>query len=109
CTTGASSTPPGLAIRQAAQRNRILFVNTGCNSHELRGKSCNRYMFHTEAANTMYVNACGQALLRDGMVKGKKWYSLTADYAFGHDLLKVAKRFMAANGAEFVDAGLVRA
>jgi branched-chain amino acid transport system substrate-binding protein len=64
-------------------------------------------MFHTEAANTMYVNACGQALLRDGMVKGKKWYSLTADYAFGHDLLKVAKRFMKANGADFVADELV--
>ena len=55
----------------------------------------------------MYVDAAGQALLRDGMVKGKKWYSLTADYAFGHDLLKVAKRFMAANGAEFVADELV--
>jgi branched-chain amino acid transport system substrate-binding protein len=104
---GEISSASGLAIAQVAQRNRILFFNTGCNSDELRGKSCNRYMFHTEAANTMYVNACGQALLRDGMVKGKKWYSLTADYAFGHDLLKVAKRFMKANGAEFVADELV--
>src|SRR5207249_9904748 len=47
------------------------------------------------------------ALLRDGMVKGKKWYSLTADYAFGHDLLKVAKRFMAANGGTFTADELV--
>ena len=64
-------------------------------------------MFHTEAANSMYVAAEGQALLRDGMVKGKKWYSLTADYAFGHDLLQVAKRFMAANGGEFAADELV--
>ncbi len=85
-----------MAIAQVAQRNKILFFNTGCNSDELRGKSCNRYMFHTEAANSMYVGAAGQALLRDGLVKGKKWYSVTADYAFGHDLLKVAKRFMQA-------------
>ena len=91
---GEISSASGLAIAQVAQRNKILFFNTGCNSDELRGKACNRYMFHTEAANTMYVYACGQALLRDGMVKDKKWYSLTADYAFGHDLLKAAKRFM---------------
>ena len=32
-------------------------------------------------------------LMRDGLVKGKRWYSLTADYAFGHDLLKAAKVF----------------
>jgi branched-chain amino acid transport system substrate-binding protein len=104
---GEISSASGLAIAQVAQRNRTLFFNTGCNSDDLRGKSCNRYMFHTEAANTMYVNACGQALLRDGMVKGRKWYSLTADYAFGHDLLKVAKRFMSANGGEFAADELV--
>ena len=104
---GEISSASGLAIAQVAQRNKTLFFNTGCNSDELRGKSCNRYMFHTEAANSMYVNACGQALLRDGMVKGKKWYSLTADYAFGHDLLKVAKRFMSKNGGEFAADELV--
>ncbi len=104
---GEISSASGLAIAQVAQRNRILFFNTGCNSDELRGKSCNRYMFHTEAANSMYVAAEGNALLRDGMVKGKKWYSLTADYAFGHDLLRVAKRFMAANGGEFAADELV--
>src|SRR4029453_15207200 len=104
---GEISSASGLAIAQVAQRNKILFFNTGCNSDELRGKSCNRYMFHTEAANTMYVYACGQTHLRDGMVKGKKWYSLTADYAFGHDLLKAAKRFMLANGADFVGDDLV--
>ncbi|HXF17375.1 MAG TPA: ABC transporter substrate-binding protein [Burkholderiales bacterium] len=104
---GEISSASGLAIAQVAQRNRTLFFNTGCNSDDLRGKSCNRYMFHTEAANTMYVNACGHALLREGMVQGKKWYSLTADYAFGHDLLKVAKRFMTANGGQFAADELV--
>src|SRR5205814_8329435 len=102
-----SSSGSGLAIAQVSRRNRNLFFNTDCNSDELRRQSCNRYMFHTEAANSMYVNACGQALLRDGMVKGKKWYSLTADYAFGHDLLKVAKRFMTKNGGEFAADELV--
>ena len=99
----------GVGARDRAGRaaQPTLFFNTGCNSDELRGKSCNRYMFHTEAANTMYVYAAGQALLRDGMVKGKKWYSLTADYAFGHDLLKAAKRFMQANGGEFAADELV--
>jgi len=104
---GEISSASGLAIAQVAQRNKILFFNTGCNSDELRGKACNRYMFHTEAANTMYVYAAGQTHLRDGFVKGKKWYSLTADYAFGHDLLKAAKRFMLANGGEFVGDDLV--
>src|SRR3954451_20017534 len=40
---GEISSASGLAIAQVAQRNRILFFNTGCNSDDLRGKSCNRY------------------------------------------------------------------
>jgi len=45
--------------------------------------------------------------MAQGLVKGKKWFSLTADYAFGHDLLKVAKRFMEANGGQFAADKLV--
>ena len=48
-----------------------------------------------------------QYLLRENLVKGKKWYSLTADYAFGHDLLRVAKKFMEANGGQFAADELV--
>ena len=51
----------------------------------------------------MYVKTCGQgSSKREDMVKGKKWFSLTADYAFGHDLLRVSRRFVEKNGGEFV-------
>lgn len=104
---GEISSASGLAIAQVAARNQRIFVNTGCNSDELRGKSCNKYMFHVEGANTTYVKACGQALVRDNMIKGKKLFGLTADYAFGHDLLRVAKIFVNANGGSFVQDELV--
>ena len=64
-------------------------------------------MFHIESQNSMYVKTCGRSLLAQGLVKGKKWFSLTADYAFGHDLLRVAKRFMERNGGEFAADKLV--
>ena len=104
---GEISSASGLAISQVAARNQRIFVNTGCNSDELRGKNCNRYMFHVEASNTSYVKACGGALLRDNMIKGKKLFGLTADYAFGHDLLRAAKRFVGANGGTFMQDELV--
>jgi len=104
---GEISSASGLAISQVAARNKRIFVNTGCNSDELRGKSCNKYMFHVEGANTTYVKACGQALVRDNMIKGKKLFGLTADYAFGHDLLRVAKIFVQANGGTFIQDELV--
>ena len=104
---GEISSASGLAIGQVAKRTKTVFINTGCNSDALRGSDCNQYMFHIEAANSMYVQAVGQYLLKENMVKGKKWYSLTADYAFGHDLLKVAKKFMEANGGQFAADELV--
>jgi len=88
---GEISSASGLAIGQVANRLKTVYINTGCNSDALRGTSCNPYMFHIEGANSMYVMAVGQYLLRENLVRGKKWYSLTADYAFGHDLLRVAK------------------
>ncbi len=104
---GEISSASGLAIGQVADRKKRVFINTGCNSDELRGKSCNPYMFHIEGANSMYVQAVGSYLLRADLVKGKKWYSLTADYAFGHDLLRVAKLFMEKNGGSFAGDELV--
>jgi branched-chain amino acid transport system substrate-binding protein len=104
---GEISSASGLAISQVASRGKTPFIQTGCNSDELRGKSCNRYMFHIEGANTMYVKAVGEALVREGLVKGKKWFALTADYAFGHDLQRAAKQFMDRNDAELLGNELV--
>lgn len=107
CIVGEISSASALTIAQVALRTKTLFVNTGSNSDALRGSNCNRSMFHVEAQNSMYVKTAGRALLAQGLVKGKKWYSLTADYAFGHDLLRVAKRFMEANGGSFAGDKLV--
>jgi len=107
CIIGEISSASCLTIAQVAQRTKTLFINTGGNSDALRGSDCKRYMFHVESQNSMYVKTAGRAHLRNGLVKGKKWYSLTADYAFGHDLLKVSKRFMEANGGQFVGDDLV--
>ena len=107
CIVGEISSASCLTIAQVAQRTKNLFVNTGGNSDALRGSNCNKYMFHVESQNSMYVKTVGRSLLAQNMVKGKKWYSLTADYAFGHDLLRVAKRFMEQNGGQFAADELV--
>jgi len=104
---GEISSASALTISQVAARNKKLFMSIGARSDELRGKNCNRYTFYVDIPNTVMVNAVGQAVLRDNMVKGKKFFSLTADYLFGHDLLKVAKRFYAANGATLIGDELV--
>ena len=104
---GEISSATALAIGQVANRTKTVFINTGANSDALRGESCNPFMFHIEAANSMMVRAVGQYLKSENMIQGKKWYSLTADYAFGHDLFRVAKQFVSENGGEFVGEELV--
>ena len=104
---GEINSASALTIMQVAARNKRLFMQTGARSDALRGKNCNRYTFHTDIPNTVMVNTVGKALLRDNMVKDKKFFTLTADYIFGHDLLGAAKRFFAANQGNLIGDELI--
>ena len=104
---GEINSASALTIMQVAARSKRLFMQIGARSDALRGKNCNRYTFHVDIPVTVMVNAAGQALLRDGLVKGKRVFSLTADYLFGHDLAKAAKNFFTTNGANLIGDELV--
>jgi branched-chain amino acid transport system substrate-binding protein len=104
---GEANSASALTIMQVVARNKKLFIQTGARSDALRGKNCNRYTFHTDIPNTVMVNTVGKALLRDNMVKDKKFFTLTADYIFGHDLLAAAKRFFAANQGNLIGDELI--
>ena len=104
---GEINSASALTIMQVAARNKKLFMQTGARSDALRGKNCNKYTFHLDIPNSVMVNAVGQALLRGNMVKDKKFYTLTADYIFGHDLLGAAKRFFGANQGNLIGDELI--
>ena len=95
---GEISSASALAIGEQANRYKVVYINTGANSDELRGKNCNRFMFHVEGCNTMYTKTIGQWQKSKNLIRGAKWYMLTADYAFGHDLFRVSSRFLTENG-----------
>jgi branched-chain amino acid transport system substrate-binding protein len=104
---GEANSASALTIMQVVARNKRLFIQTGARSDALRGKNCNRYTFHTDIPNTVMVNTVGKALLRDNMVKDKRFFTLTADYIFGHDLLAAAKRFFSANQGNLIGDELI--
>jgi branched-chain amino acid transport system substrate-binding protein len=104
---GEINSASALTIMQVADRNKRLFMQIGARSDALRGKNCNRYTFHVDIPSTVMVNAVGKALVRDGMMKGKKFYTLTADYIFGHDLARAAKSFFDANGGTIIGDELI--
>jgi branched-chain amino acid transport system substrate-binding protein len=98
CLIGEVSSASALAIGEQALRAKVPFFNTGSNSDALRGQNCNRYMFHIEGCNTMYTKTIGTWQKQHNLIQGARWYFLTADYAFGHDLYKVSSRFLQQNG-----------
>jgi branched-chain amino acid transport system substrate-binding protein len=95
---GEISSASALAIGEQANRYKVVYINTGANSDELRGKNCNHFMFHVEGCNTMYTKTIGLWQKSKNLIRGAKWYMLTADYAFGHDLFRVSSRFLTENG-----------
>jgi branched-chain amino acid transport system substrate-binding protein len=99
---GEMNSASAVAISQVAARNRKLFISTGSRSDTLRGESCSRYLFSVDIPSTVMVNTVGLSLLRDNMVRGKNFFSLTADYLFGHDLLRVAKAFFDAHQGNLI-------
>jgi branched-chain amino acid transport system substrate-binding protein len=107
CLIGEISSASGLAIGEQAQRYKIPFFNTGCNSDALRGSNCKRYMFHIEGSNTMYTKTIGTWQLQQKLIKGARWAFLTADYAFGHDLYKVSSRFLEEHGGVILNNDFV--
>jgi branched-chain amino acid transport system substrate-binding protein len=98
CLLGEVSSASALAIGEQALRHQTPFFNTGSNSDALRGQNCNRYMFHIEGSNTMYTKTIGTWQKDNNLIRGARWYFLTADYAFGHDLYRVSSRFLQENG-----------
>jgi branched-chain amino acid transport system substrate-binding protein len=102
---GTVSSASCLAVGDEVQRAKVLLVNAGSNSDEIRSKRCHRYVFSTEGCNTQYVNAIGNWLIKERKVN--RWYFLTSDYAFGHDLLRVARGLLSANKGSEVGSDLV--
>jgi len=88
---GEINSASALTIMQVAARNKKLFMQIAP-LRRAAARNCNRYTFHVDIPSTVMVNAVGKALVRDNMMKGKKFYTLTADYLFGHDLRGAATR-----------------
>jgi branched-chain amino acid transport system substrate-binding protein len=102
---GTVSSAVCLAVMDVADRSKMLLVNTGSNSDEIRGKRCNFYTFSVEGSNSQYVNTIGRYLIKEKQYK--RWYFLTSDYAFGHDLLRVSRGLLKKMGGEEVGSELI--
>jgi len=94
---GCLSSGVGLAVSAIAQENGVFFMAVGTHDTNITGPKAHRVTFRATCSNNMLASALGPALLK----KGKKWYFITADYAFGNDAHdRLAKILTAAGGQE---------
>jgi branched-chain amino acid transport system substrate-binding protein len=75
----------GLAVAQQALIHKKPFISTSAGTTDLIGKQCNRYVIKWNYNDYMLATTVG---LWGAEHLGKKWYTITSDYAWGHDLLK---------------------
>ena len=95
------TTSVGLAVQKIAkEKNRIALIS-GAGSAAITNESCNDVTVHWTYDTFAVANGTAKAVTQGG---GKKWFFLTADYAFGHALEKDASEVVKANGGEVVGA-----
>jgi len=80
------------------QKHRI-YLATDPASSDITGKLCNPYTVHWVYDTAALANGTGSAVVKAG---GKKWFFLTADYAFGYALERDVTAVVKANGGEVI-------
>jgi branched-chain amino acid transport system substrate-binding protein len=83
--TDLTNSAVALAVQKLASDKHTITMATGPGSSDLTGKACTKYGIHYGYDTHALAVGTGTAVVKNG---GTSWYFLTADYAFGHALLK---------------------
>ena len=87
----------------AAADHKIAFVTTG-GTDALNMDQCNKYTFHYGYDTYALAQNTGRIVTENG---GKKWYMITANYAFGQSMLKNFTNAVQSAGGEVVHNDMV--
>jgi len=96
---GGTSSGTNLAMAGVAKEKKRPFVSIGAGSARLTNEDCSPWTIHYAYDTVALAKVAGNALIKAG---NKKWYFLTADYAFGHSLEHDATTVVKANGGTVV-------
>ncbi|WP_298931713.1 ABC transporter substrate-binding protein [uncultured Ramlibacter sp.] len=96
---GGTSSGTALAMSGVAKEKKRPFLVIGAGSARLTNEDCSPYTVHYAYDTVALAKVGGSALIKAG---AKKWYFLTADYAFGHSLESDASNVVKANGGTVV-------
>ncbi len=91
------TTSVALAVQKIAKDKNKIALMSGPGSTAITNENCNDVSVHWTYDTYALANGTAKAVTQAG---GKKWFFLTADYAFGHALEKDATDVVKANGGE---------
>ncbi len=95
---GCLSSGVGLAVSNTCEELGSFFLAIGTHDTNITGQGAHHVTFRQTCSNAMLANAVGPALLKFG----KKWYFITADYAFGNDAQARLQKILLAQGGQVV-------
>ena len=98
-----ANTGVAIAMAKVAVAKKIPLLIVGAGGSSLTNEDCTAYSIHYVFDTTALANGTASAVLRTG---GKTWFYLSADYAFGTQLVNSASRVVEANGGK--NLGVVR-
>src|SRR4051794_29441005 len=90
-----------LAVQEIGKQNGKVTMTSGAATSKLTGDACSPTGFHWAYDTVALANGTGKAVVGEGL---KKWFFLTADYAFGYALEKDVSDVVKASGGEVVGA-----
>jgi branched-chain amino acid transport system substrate-binding protein len=93
-----------LAVRNIVQQKNKAILVSGASSSDLTGKACSPNLVHWSYDTYALSSGTARAVVAEG---GKTWFTLTADYAFGHAMEQEVKTVVQKLGGTVV--GGVRA
>ena len=93
-----------LAVANQALIHKKPFISTSAGTTDLIGKNCNRYLIKWNYNDYMLATTAG---LWGAENLGKRWYTITSDYAWGHDLLKHFTEALKKKGGEHIGNDMV--
>lgn len=96
---GGTNSGASLAMAKVAAEKKKVFIAIGAGSARLTNEECTPYTVHYAYDTVALARGTGSAIVKQG---GKKWFFLTADYAFGHSLEKDTTDVIKANGGTVV-------
>ena len=99
---GCSNSAAALAVSDQAARHQRIFMSTSAGTTDLIGK--NKYTFKLNYNDYMLAATLGRWGAKN---LGKRWYTITSDYAWGHDLLKHFTSALKAEGGQHVGNDMV--